>query len=108
MTALPPAILKKQAASLPVVNNPSYYANYFSNASVLSSHSASSGYSSSHLCYAEECERWLNTAYKPGQLPISVQTKENVPILMCVSYQMLAEKIGKTVRLLKLNSKLLK
>lgn len=84
------------ASSHPSIKTPSYFQHYFQ-APPPSSQPQPSGYSSAHLRYEGERERWSNTAYKPpGQIPLRVQSKNEVRILLQVSYQVLSGKVEKT------------
>jgi len=80
VTAMPELI--QTCPSLPLVNNPTYFQQYFQGGTVhsvpQSLPNASSGYSALHLQYQEECQCWANSAYKTpasshagsGQIPL--------------------------------------
>lgn len=65
---MPQLVARPPTISLPSVHNPAIFQQYFQGGVVqtapLALPQASSGYSSSHLQYQEERQRWLTSAYK--------------------------------------------
>lgn len=108
---MPQLIVRPPTTSLPSVNNPAFFQQYFqSHASgavqtlPLPLSQVSSGYSASHLQYQEERQRWSTSAYKgapagSGQIPLRAQTRNEVRVLLQVSYTVLGGKVEKTVSL---------
>lgn len=98
VTALSQEISRAPPPSLPAVRNPSIYQDYFQ--STFPQSSQSSGYSSAHARYEEERQRWASSSYKmspPGQIPSRAQGKNEVRILLQVSYLVWGGKAEKTV-----------
>jgi hypothetical protein len=108
VTAMPQLVAHPATTSLPSVNNPAFFQQYFQSGAVQTSPSpllqVSSGYSSAHLRYQEERQRWSTSAYKgspasSGQIPLRAQTRNEVRVLLQVSYTALSGKVEKTVSL---------
>jgi len=105
---MPQLVARPPTISLPSVHNPAIFQQYFQGGAVqtapLALPQASSGYSSSHLQYQEERQRWSTSAYKgapagSGQIPLQAQTRNEVRILLQVSYTLLSGKVEKSVSL---------
>ena len=105
---MPQLVAHPATASLPSVNNPALFQQYFQGGAVQTSPSplsqVSSGYSSAHLRYQEEHQQWSTSAYKgspasSGQIPLRAQTQNEVRVLLQVSYTALSGKVEKTVSL---------
>lgn len=107
--AVLPSGIRPSGLTVPTVNNPQYFQQFFGS-SVSSSSAPSSlstsGYSSAHSQYQDERQRWATSAYKvpsaprnvpSGQIPHRAQTPLQVRVLFQVSYQLMKGKFEKTV-----------
>lgn len=94
---------------VPTVSSPSFFQKFFEQKSIppssLPSGPSHTGYTHAHMRYQDERHRWSSSAYKippaprslPGAVSSRAQVRDEVRILLQVSYQLLSGKVGNTV-----------
>lgn len=96
---------------LPNISTPLFFQNFFDRNGPISSSSSLQpgqtqiGYTQAHAKYQDERQRWSSSAYKippaprslPGQISSRAQIRDEVRILLQVSYLLLSGKVDNTV-----------